>query len=400
MDPVDGTIFLWTIPIYGSDTTVMGHAHVNDTGGGSSMSDDYASSWNTLSTGGPANAWVRRFKYWSITKSDGRQRYFRFAYLFFTSFFASNPTIYPGYVDIEYSDDKYTWGGSQKQRIYEWPHLPDAGVGSRAALEFYHQPSFLIPGSGPGGEDAHWMLMKVNVGSSAYNPVNDNAWWYTIDDGVTWVRDRTEPTLVNPQFIRRAANGRLIAGDVYLSHSDDDGLTWSNDLSASARVKTHLTLHPGLTACAYHLGGLASQVGSEISCDNGASWEHVQDLGVTDTAGYAIELGGQEALFAFRATTGFPTTTAIYYTKNAGESWVNCAFTDKLVGGSGQVIYAAKRPDGKPMIFGRDHGVIQSTEAAPGDWATRTVCSLASNGFATVGPPNLCGLPIMNDECY
>lgn len=387
--PMQHKAYVWSgVGIGGTPDTIEGHTNVVSVEGYSFLTMDDGASWTQVS-GGVAGD--RVYKYFSIKSPDGTN-YFRIRQRFYTSFFLANPSMYPGYLELQTSTDGLSWNAAQK--FYQWNHDEDPGAGSRAVANNFIIGPILLPGTGPGGADADWLLIRSQVTSSSKVGADDYAWWRSDDYGFTWTRVRTQSAvdLPVPNYLVRSPSGRIISGTIEGRYSDDNGLTWTSATGLTPNNKVGSLHFAGNSWATFHAGGLGSTPGVSISCDNGANYVGSFNFGgsggvsVTVTV---VRLSASEVL-AIRSDGGRP-----FYSNDGGETWQDGGAGAPL----GLVIHAALVPDGRPLIVNQNATTAMSSDRATGTFKTRTMCPLAFANLKKAGLPNLCGHPMLQNRC-
>lgn len=355
-----------------------------------------AFSWGTMSNENDEHY----SSFFSIQNPDDT-RYFRIRTKFGRSFFVANSTIFSGYMKIDQSLDGLNW--NEVKTLHTWPHLVDTvGAGGQAQIVFGAIPIFL-PGTGPGGADADWLLVRCRVFSAQGTPVDKFEWYRSDDFGFTWDFVRNETAVqfsgVTPNFLVRSTNGRIAAGMVGLWYSDDNGVTWHDAGGAlPPQIKSGVTKHAGSTLCLYMAGGLGSTSSTGVSCDAGVTWgvSHGPDLGGASTNPNALSMGVVEALaFCGNGVNG----GNVWYTNNGGENWLLQGVDTRLPSGQACVTGTGFFPNGAPVIIGANGVVLVSNDRPSGAFAARDLCPLANAGLAKANIPNLCGHAILQNRC-
>lgn len=351
-----------------------------------------AATWTTLV---PADTLTATFGYFSITNPTDT-RFFRFRYKFGRSFFVANSKIFAGYVKMDNSPDGISW--YENQTFAEWGEVADVGGGQ--ASHSMDVKYLFLPGSGPGGADADWIILSVLVTSPAGTPVNFRRWYRSDDFGFTWVFDRDESTLVGTLFfLSRATTGRLAAGAGALFYSDDNGVTWNAAAGAlPPTIHSGVIAHAGGSFSIYSAGGVGSTPSAGVSCDGGANWQTSQlDLGPANTNINALGMGLVESLAMCRDSGGLGCT--IWYSNDGGETFVSQGVDTRLPSIQAGVVLMGFFPDGAPLAVGANGVVLVSSDRPTGNFGARTLCPLAFAGLAKAGPPNLCGHPMLQNRC-
>jgi len=341
--------------------------------------------------------------YFSVETPIG-VRYFRLRKKFGRSFFIANSEMFAGYLTLDRSDNGLDW--SPVQTFYSWPHL--ASVGAGRASNTYGMNYLRLPASGPGGADADWLRIRLNVTSDSGTPVDVTDWWRSDDFGETWVLDRAEagPMVgTTLQYMEKSPNGggRLIASTgASLFFSSNNGVTWTGAGGfLPANNKVQAVPQVGRTWCLIMSAGLGSQVQSGISCDDGQTWSAGGTAGAAQNANpVLIRLGPSEVLCFERDSDTLPTGVQIFYSLDGGETWISEGIDTRIPGLQASVTVAGLFPDGMPFVIGFNRVVLVSEDRPTGNFNQRSICPLANVGLKKAGSPNLCGHPMLQNPCF
>lgn len=378
--------------------------------GWQAASYDVASTWslvyNTMTAqppGGFAQDAGRVGFLWSIRPPIGPRLFFRLRVKFGRSTTADNGTIGAGYVALDASQDGTFWW--QQQILYTWPQVNKGVVGGQGKATIVFGAGYVsIPGSGPNGANADWLIISTRVRSHGANLVDTIGMWRSDDFGFSWVQVRdlvSQSPWVGADAalgqLTRAPGGRLHAiqiapGDNIL-FSDDNGATWTNAFEPVNSAITSIDYCAGGTM----IGVSAVQNRSYVSCDNGSVWtEGGTYPAAAGTFGYGSKrIGLQEHLIV---QTLDLTLHNVLYSDNGGESYVS---TGPVLG------LLVNEPNGlvhnpvtsEYVVCTRLGNVAKTSQQAPGGFTPRTTCPLGSAGIAVAGALTLCGATIVPDKC-
>jgi hypothetical protein len=336
-----------------------------------------------------------------IDSPEGRY-YFRFKSVIVTSFFVNCGTLFPGRIELEYSDDAVFYYPTQT--FQEWGHFPTPAIVGEvhAGVHVSATQPVTIPQSGPQGQDADWLILAMHGEWNTNVIFDDFAMWRSIDYGFTW--ERVRPLSFGngssniDTFTRNPLTGRLntwVTPGHYFS--DDDGATWTESGSPFFFEKVSPTYHPGATMNVLRNGSFINPGDNIISCDGGQTWgQPSSGLSVpVNGRSAAVKLGPQELL---AATRGPDYGINIWWSDNGGETFTlsGTVVTPDLMS---DVRFLGRYSDGRVVLvtfFGR---VYVSSDTPRGTFSPRTFCPLASANLAAARPLPLCGHPIANNTC-
>lgn len=328
--------------------------------------------------------------------------YFRFRHVSVTSFFVGNGTLFPGRIELEYSDDAINYWPTYT--FAEWPHFPIPGnVGhTHAGTHVSATQPILIPGSGPIGQDADWIIVAAHASADGIPRVDSIKLYRSIDYGFTW-----EPVSTFPfgdglsdidSFTRNPVTGRL---HVWITpahlYSVDDGENWVQSGTPFFLQKVSSTHHPGSTMNVLRNGSFISPGDNIISCDGGETWGQPSSGLIVPTSSISagVKLGPQELL---AATRGGDFQVNIWWSDSGGEKFT---LSGAIVTGdlNNQIIFMDLLPNGNPVLMTNHGRVFVSNDKARGTFSPRTFCPLASAALAPARPLPVCGHPLTTNVC-
>ena len=358
------------------------------------ISFDKLLTWNRYDTNPSWPEVISNFH--TIQLPSGKTRFVRSRYRFGRSFFIANNEIPAGYITIDISDTGTSW--SEVQKLYEWPHKPDTGSGGQAQHAI--ESTFLfLPGTGPAGADADWMLIKASVSSGQGTSLNVFDWWRSDDFGLTWIKVRAEAGLVSyPNFIVRGGQGggyRLVTADsAGLKWSSDNGVTWNGTTGIMPSPQTHAFEQAGQTWCILHPGTGTGGASIGISCDNFASVVGGESsLSGLNVNWAGVRLSPTEILATISAGVG--NGQRIYYSTNGGEHFADQGNDTRMNASQAGNVHAGLFFDGAPYVIGADGKTFISGDRSTGISSGRVTCPLANAALKKAGIPPNCGHPML-----
>lgn len=354
------------------------------------------------------------FQGWSLASPGGSGRvHFQVRYDFHRAFLLADGTLQPGGIYLMGSE-----GGAsffKLQDFHTWPGINEIGGNGGAAL-FNFQPTVTrpvtIPGSGPDGEDAMWLVSSFSLeagGASNRTTFEKAMLWKSIDGGVTWLeaRDMSAVTGVQPyqEMVYDSRSGRLFlvsggGGPIFWTDDSDDlgNAAWTTSVfsGASGQRGSLVTMFGG-TLFTFSQGTLTGPGGSWVSCDNGENFQTAgQDVVPQNQTGFMTKLGPTEALVVAPGFANPTTETVSYYTADGGESFlVSDPWLSSVTGES--PVMVAVRLNGTPIVVTRNGSVFVSSSTARGVADPRVVCPLANAGLGRARRLVLCGGVITPD---
>jgi len=377
------------------------------------ISFDDGGSWATSFDEG-VNAQQVVFTGWSLDGPEGFGRvHYQVRYKWSKAFLVAEGTIQPGGIELWVSE-----GGSsfyKLQDFHTWPALNEIGGNGGASL-FATLPSvtnpILIPGSGPAGVDAMWLVSSFDLiagGLANRTHFKAASLWRSLNGGVSWeiARDMEPVTGINPyqQLVMSPTSGRLFlvtggGGSIFYTDDTDDleHATWNTSVFGGA-AGVRGTLEPmfGGTWLTFSQGTLTGPGGAWVSCDDGENFNGTGvDVVPQNQTGFMKKLGPTEALLVAPGFADPTTQTASYYTADGGETFL--ASEPWLISATGESpVMVAVRSGGTPIVVSRNGGVFVSSSKARGVADLRVICPLANAGLATARKLLLCGGVITPD---
>lgn len=324
------------------------------------------------------------------------------------SFLVADGSLLPGSVDLYASSELLGPAFSKLQTLYTWPHViaDPVNTGGQAGFNTFPAitPPLLIPGSGPNGEDAFWMIVAYSIhAGGSNNPVTlaENFLWRSVD-GLVWerVRDHDGVTTAQPIQLLSLANERTYASAVGGRFFTDDvnllTATWQMATGSGLDFPGNVESMFGGTLVSVRQGSLISGGFGVVSCDNGADWLF-SGTGLiipTNQGGFVVKLGPSEVLVIVSDAV---VNNRAFYSADGGETYVDCGIWNVSSIGD-RAIGAFLMPNGSPIVFTRGNCFVSSGKAR-GVFQTRTQCPLANAGIAAAGALPDCGNPILTIEC-
>jgi hypothetical protein len=327
------------------------------------------------------------------------------------SFFAADGTIHPGGIRL-YASGPGSPGFSLLQTLYTWPHIiadpPNTGGNNVQTTAPSVAPPILLPGSGPNGENAWWMMthFRLDVGGTNNRQIlTANDLWRSLD-GFEWVKVESGTVgLEAYQSIFKSTTGRIIvSGGQGMRFSDGGssliGRTWTAPIGFPDLPGGTIFPMYGGTLITTRNGSLISGGFIVLSCDDGANFfgHHAGgDLIPLNSTGLVLKLGPTECLLITNGFADPATETKSYYSADGGETWQDGGVWLTTVIGE-RPVNAFMKADGHPLVV-TQFRVFTSSDLARGVAGKRTICPLANAGLAAARPLVLCGHPIQNNLC-
>lgn len=323
------------------------------------------------------------------------------------SFFLADGSLLPGGVDLYASSELLGTAFSKLQTFYTWPHVIADPTLTGGSAGFNTSPTIttplLIPGSGPNGEDAFWMIVAYSIhAGGSNNPVTfaENFLWRSVD-GLVWerVRDHNGVLSATPNQLLSLANERTYVSGGGRFFTDDVDLltaTWQPAAGTGLDFPGNVESMFGGTLVSVRQGTLISGGFGVVSCDNGANWIF-SGIGLTipaDKSGFVIKLGPSEVLVIVSDAV---VNNRAFYSADGGETYVDCGIWNVSSIGD-QPVGAFLMSSGSPIVFTFGNCFVSSGKAR-GVFQTRTQCPLANAGIAAAGALPDCGNPILTIEC-
>lgn len=372
--------------------------------GGSTWADTYR---GDLDTGKPEFV----FKHFNVVSPvTGRTMYFQLRARVEHSFFVADGTLFTGGITLYGSESGV--GFTRVQDLYTWPHIiaNPANTGGNNVLSSSPSCSgaIMLPGTGPSGEDAFWMVVGFQIdcgGTNNRQTIKRLDLWRSTD-GIFWevVRDLSGvspfsggPPNVGPWF--QSDSGRLFLGTAYTTSYTNELLTTSwNLIGGLVPFIGNIVPMYGGTLASYRNGSLISGGFGLVSCDDGGNMVSVGGPPIaTNAAAFNLKMGPSEVIIV---TPGFidpATQTVCWYSADGGETYQGGEVWLASTVGE-RPIAMFKRSDGRPLVITTSRAYF-SGDIGRGVANIRTVCPLANAGLLAAAAPRLCGAPIAVNQC-
>lgn len=360
------------------------------------LSSNRMSSWTRFDANSSHEQVIYSFH--AMERPDGSVRYARLRYQFGRSFFVANDEIPAGFIAVDTSEHGGDW--TERQQLYTWQHFPSTGGAGQANHTIDALFAFM-PGSGPGGADADWLLVRGLVQSGQGVKLNVFQWWRSDNFGDSWVfvRDATSgPFTSFPSAfaVGGVNNGsRLLAySGTGLAYSTNFGVTWTGTGGLLTGVPQYIIEQAGFT-WAFLLPGTLTGAGNVgVSCDNGVTAVGTQaGMGTTNANWGAVRLSPCEILGTI--TGGVGVGQIIFYSDNGGETYVSQGADVRMNPFQAGNPFVGLFRDGAPFVIGVDAKTFISSGRATGSPSQRTSCPLAFAGLKKAGIPPNCGHPML-----
>jgi hypothetical protein len=341
---------------------------------------------------------------WSLDTPTGTF-HFQIRYLIRVAFIIADGTLFPGRIALFASGDGINF--YEQQTLYSWGQTNSTGVGPQAGFNAVPgiSPPILVPGSGPNGEDAYWMMIGTEIQGGGNIILSVTDLWRSYD-GFVWQDvmalksvapfSSTTPVFVPIQMFN-STSGRVIVVGVggNFPYTSDKNL-----VTAAWHAGANGPLNPGPMSPMYggtlvvnQNGGLISGGTAYVSCDDGATYLNSGAPNIpVNAAAVILKLGPSECILI---TAGFaaPTTqTVCYYSADGGETWQGGdVWLASTIGE--HPIASFVQSDGHPFTV-TQFRIFNSSGVALGIFNNRVVCPLANAGLASARPLLLCGAPL------
>lgn len=322
-------------------------------------------------------------------------------------FLIANGTLYAGDISLWAAGPGPSSTFQRLQTLHSWPHIPAPNGGGQAFFTTAPSitPPVLIPGSGPGGRDAFWMMtnfiLEHGAAGNRQQIVADALWRST--NGVDWENVGAAAGGSSYGTLFQSPSGRVFASmGGAIRYTDDApdmiGATWQDSIiNGTAHFGSNVDPMYGGTLVSSSHGGIISGGFVVLSCDDGTNFFAGEGLIPVNSSGIVLKLGPAECILI---TPGFDdpsTETKCWYSADGGETWADGGVW--LASGVGEApVGGFMRADGHPLIV-TQNAIYFSSDKARGVAGTRTICPLANAGLAAARPLVICGHPLTNNLC-